>query len=70
MAELVYIVDDEPNILQLVSLGLDDAGFDTQTFSDGEKLFGCRQKTDAGRGDPGLDDAPAGWHDHLPDPAG
>ncbi len=44
MAELVYIVDDEPNILQLVSLGLDDAGFDTQTFSDGESFFGCRQK--------------------------
>ncbi|PWL42311.1 response regulator transcription factor [Christensenella sp. MSJ-20] len=44
MAELVYIVDDEPNILQLVSLGLDDAGFDTQTFSDGESFLAAVKK--------------------------
>lgn len=32
---LVYIVDDEVNIRQLVSIGLKDAGFDTREFSDG-----------------------------------
>ncbi|MBE5781198.1 MAG: response regulator transcription factor [Clostridiales bacterium] len=39
MAQLVYIVDDEAHILQLVSLGLQDAGFETKAFSDGESFL-------------------------------
>lgn len=36
---LIYIVDDEPNIRQLVALALQDAGMDTQTYGGGEGLL-------------------------------
>ena len=35
MAEWVYIVDDEPDILELVQLHLERAGFQTRTFTEG-----------------------------------
>ncbi len=35
MAEWVYIVDDEPDILELVQLHLERAGFQTRTFAEG-----------------------------------
>lgn len=36
---LIYIVDDEPHIRRLASIGLKDAGFDTAEFSDGDVLM-------------------------------
>ncbi|MDL2225919.1 response regulator transcription factor [Eubacteriales bacterium OttesenSCG-928-M02] len=39
MAQLVYIVDDEENILNLVSLGLEDAGFETKCFLEGTSFL-------------------------------
>lgn len=39
MAKLIAIVDDEPDILNLLSLNLKKAGFSTQGFSGGESLF-------------------------------
>lgn len=35
MAEWIYIVDDEPDILELVQLHLERAGFQTKTFTEG-----------------------------------
>mgnify|MGYP001528454611 CR=1 FL=1 len=36
---LIYIVDDEPHIRRLASIGLKDAGFETAEFSDGTTLL-------------------------------
>ena len=36
---LIYIVDDEPHIRRLASIGLRDAGFETAEFSDGAVLL-------------------------------
>ncbi|MCI8554345.1 MAG: response regulator transcription factor [Clostridiales bacterium] len=36
---LVYIVDDEPHIRRLASIGLKDAGFETAEFADGTSLL-------------------------------
>lgn len=36
---LIFIADDEPNILKLVSFGLKDSGFETAEFSNGTKLL-------------------------------
>ncbi len=36
---LIYIVDDEPHIRRLASIGLKDAGFETAEFSDGATLL-------------------------------
>ena len=36
---LIYIVDDEPHIRRLASIGLKDAGFDTAEFSDADVLM-------------------------------
>ena len=42
---LIYIVDDEPHIRRLASIGLRDAGFETAEFSDGAVLLhAVRQK--------------------------
>lgn len=38
-SKLVAIVDDEPDIIELVSLHLQKAGFKVKTFEDGEGLF-------------------------------
>lgn len=38
-AKLVAIVDDEPDIVELVALNLQKAGFKTKTFEDAEGLF-------------------------------
>lgn len=46
MAELVYIVDDEPNICKLAALGLQRAGYDTREFTDsGEFLKAVKAQT-------------------------
>lgn len=39
MAELIYIVDDEPSIRRLVSVALRDEAYATQEFSDGASLL-------------------------------
>lgn len=39
MADKVFIVDDEPHIRQLASLGLKEAGYETREFADGEALL-------------------------------
>lgn len=39
MAKLVYVVDDEENIRKLVSLGLQDSGFETRAFADGNSFL-------------------------------
>jgi len=39
MAKLVYVVDDEPNIRKLASLGLRDAGYETVEISSGPLLL-------------------------------
>ncbi len=36
---LVYVVDDEPHIRRLVSIGLRDEGYDIQEFSDGNAFL-------------------------------
>ena len=42
---LIYLVDDEPNIRRLVSLGLKESGFETADFSDGNSLlYAVQQK--------------------------
>ncbi len=48
MSKLIYIVDDEPDILELVSLNLHKAGFDTRNFERAEPLFSAlsEQKPD------------------------
>ncbi len=38
-AELIYVVDDEPNIRKLVSLALNEYGFETQEFATGDDLL-------------------------------
>ena len=40
MHELIAIVDDEPDIVELVSLHLEKAGFKVRGFGEGESLFG------------------------------
>ncbi|MBC8385398.1 MAG: response regulator [Candidatus Cloacimonetes bacterium] len=39
MKKLIAIVDDEPDILELVSLNLENAGYDTAKFEDAHGLF-------------------------------
>ncbi len=39
VSKLVYIVDDEENIRTLVSIGLQEAGFVTRTFADGNTFM-------------------------------
>ena len=36
---LVYIVDDEANIRQLAAFGLQDAGFETESFASGSEVL-------------------------------
>ena len=36
---LIYIADDEPNIRNIVSIGLKDSGYDTESFADGTALL-------------------------------
>lgn len=36
---LIYIADDEPNIRNIVSIGLKDSGYDTKEFPDGTSLL-------------------------------
>ena len=36
---LVYVVDDEPNIRKLTTLALKEYGFETQEFSNGDDLL-------------------------------
>lgn len=38
-SKLIVVVDDEPDIVELVSLNLTKAGFKVRTFEDGEGLF-------------------------------
>ncbi len=49
MGKLIYIVDDEQHIRQLVALGLRDAGFETRAFADGASFLAAmaKQKPDA-----------------------
>lgn len=42
---LIYIVDDEPHIRRLASIGLRDAGFETAEFSDGSVLLHAMRQT-------------------------
>lgn len=39
MPELIYIVDDEPHICQLAALGLEEAGYETRQFFDGDSFL-------------------------------
>ncbi|OJU09127.1 MAG: DNA-binding response regulator [Clostridiales bacterium 43-6] len=39
MAELIYIVDDEPSIRRLISVALKDEGYMTEEYSDGSSLL-------------------------------
>ncbi|MCI1964549.1 MAG: response regulator transcription factor [Oscillospiraceae bacterium] len=41
---LIYIADDEPNIRNIVSIGLKDSGYDTEEFADGTSLLGKVKK--------------------------
>lgn len=41
---LIYIVDDEPHIRRLAAIGLKDAGFETEEFSDGGILLHAVQQ--------------------------
>ena len=36
---LIYIADDEPNIRRLVSVALNECGYETQEFSGGDDLL-------------------------------
>ncbi|MVB11544.1 Sensory transduction protein regX3 [Caprobacter fermentans] len=36
---LIYVADDEPNIRNIVSIGLKDSGFETEEFADGTSLL-------------------------------
>lgn len=45
-AKTIAIVDDEPDILELVSLNLKKAGFKTKEFQTGESFFAHIQKND------------------------
>lgn len=42
--KLIAIVDDEPDIVELVSLYLNKAGFQVKGFQDAESLFMCLEK--------------------------
>ena len=42
---LIYIVDDEPHIRRLASIGLRDAGFETAEFSNGGVLLHAMRQT-------------------------
>lgn len=44
MPELVYVVDDEPNIRKLASLALRDDGFETCDYADGASLLAAVRK--------------------------
>ncbi len=44
MAKLIAIVDDEPDILELVSLHLKRAGYETETFSDASAFYRFLEK--------------------------
>ncbi len=39
MKQLIAVVDDEPDILELVSLHLQNAGFDVRTFTEGKPFY-------------------------------
>lgn len=43
-AELIYIVDDEPNIRKLASLALREYGFETQEFAGGDEFLKAIQR--------------------------
>ena len=42
---LIYIADDEPNIRNIVAIGLKDGGYDTMEFADGSSLLREVKKT-------------------------
>ena len=42
--ELIYVVDDEPNIRKLAALALKEYGFETQEFSEGNELLKAIQR--------------------------
>ena len=42
--ELIYVVDDEPNIRKLAALALKEYGFETQEFSGGDELLKAIQR--------------------------
>lgn len=42
---LIYIADDEPNIRNIVAIGLKDGGYDTMEFADGSSLLREIKKT-------------------------
>lgn len=42
---LIYIADDEPNIRNIVAIGLKDSGYDTMEFADGSSLLREIKKT-------------------------
>lgn len=44
MKKIIAIVDDEPDILQLVEMNLQKAGFNTAGFEDGQSLFNYLDK--------------------------
>ncbi|MFW6134811.1 MAG: response regulator [Elusimicrobiota bacterium] len=44
MKELIYIVDDEPDILELVDHHLEKAGFKSEGFLESESFFGALEK--------------------------
>lgn len=43
-AKLIAVVDDEPDILELVTVNLSKAGFKTKAFDNGEEFFGFLKK--------------------------
>lgn len=46
--ETVYIIDDDPLVLQAVNEALRSRGFETQAFSSADDLFGILGQTDTG----------------------
>ena len=44
MKKLVAVVDDEPDIVELLKLHLTKAGYDTEAFYDGESFFNFLEK--------------------------
>ena len=59
MAERVLVVDDEPDLLELVRFHLAQAGFEVETARDGRQGLEAIRRRDAGL----QEDATAAWRE-------
>ena len=57
----ILVVDDDPNILELVSIQLTQAGYTVMKASDGFEALELLEKDITGFGSRGRDDAKDGW---------